>query len=256
MTGDTGVFGRAVDTRGFHSQAPRIDESHRREIAETHRERCVELAAPWLENTQPAADNATLIPLRVRPLSPGGSQGMVFPGKPLFSFVRRVYRCCQEGFLCRRVKGIQGRIRRDTDVEFLLTREILSITIVRAELHLQLSNPQCQDIHPVLSSMAKRNLPTRFNLWSHGNTVEMRVDLLFLFQDLQEEASGSRGGPSLLNIRSAAFSSPAAGSSAPRPVQDMELNLVLGCSRDGSAASCEDSGVHLLHTPFVALSYR
>lgn len=125
MTSDIGVFGRAVDTLGFLSQSPktadepsgptlRADASRRwrRGIAETHRERCAELAAPWLENTQQAPeDNATLLQLRVRPFSPGASQGLVFPGKSLFSFVRRVYHCCQEGLNCRSVKGIQGRLR-------------------------------------------------------------------------------------------------------------------------------------------------
>lgn len=125
MTADTGVFGRAVSSQVFLSHLPRTavetsgstlrtDASRRwrRGMAETHRERCAELAAPWLENTQHApVDNATMVQLRVRPFSPGASQGLVFPGKPLFSFVRRVYHCCQEGLNCRSVKGIQGRMR-------------------------------------------------------------------------------------------------------------------------------------------------
>lgn len=49
----------------------------------------------------------------------------------------------------------------DTDVEFLLTRDVWSLTVMRAELHLLLSNPQHLDIHPVLSALAKRDLPTR-----------------------------------------------------------------------------------------------
>lgn len=47
-------------------------------------------------------------------------------------------------------------------MEFLLTREILALTTVtRAELHLQLSNPQDLAIRPLLSAAAKRGLPTR-----------------------------------------------------------------------------------------------
>ncbi len=125
MTSDTGVCGRAVDTLGFLSQSPKTaDEPSgpalrtdalrrwRRGVAETHRERCAELAAPWLENTRPAPeDDTTLLQLRVRPFSPGVSHGLVFPGKSLFNFVRRVYHCCQEGLNCRSVKGIQGRLR-------------------------------------------------------------------------------------------------------------------------------------------------
>ncbi|XP_059192519.1 uncharacterized protein si:ch211-170d8.2 [Centropristis striata] len=290
MTCDIGVFGRAVDTLEFLSKPLKAaDESSRatlrtdasrrgrRGAAETHREQCAELAAPWLDNKQRAPeDNATVLQLRVRPFSPGGSQGLVFPGKSLFSFVRRVYRCCQEGVSCRSVKGIQGRLRGGTDVEFLLNREVLSLTVMRAELHLQLSNPQHLDIHPVLSSMAKRDLPTRYALWSRGNTVELRVDLLFLFQSLQEAAGGAGGGPSLVNIRRAVFSSrgyplgekPAApgalqdtdgdvrGDGVASPLHAQELGLVLGCSQAGSGVSCGTGGVHLSHTPFIALYYR
>lgn len=113
MTSDVGVFGRAVDTRGFLSESPEIaNESPTPTLrTEAHRQQCAELSAPWLENTQAPQDNSTLLQLRVRPFSPGVSRGLVFPGKSLFSFVRRVYRCCQEGLSCRSVKGIQGRQR-------------------------------------------------------------------------------------------------------------------------------------------------
>ncbi|XP_042344329.1 uncharacterized protein si:ch211-170d8.2 [Plectropomus leopardus] len=289
MTSNTGVFGRAVDTLGFLSQWQKpADESSgstlrtdasrrwRRGIVETHRERCAELTAPWLENTgQAPEDNATLLQLRVRPFSPGASQGLVFPGKSLFSFVRRVYHCCQEGLNCWSIKGIQGRLRGGSDVEFLLTREILSLTVMRAELHLQLSNPQHLDIHPVISFMAKRDLPTRYSLWSRGNTLELRVDLLSLFQTLQEAAGGAEGGPSLVNMRRVVFSSrghppgekPASGAlqdtdgdvwgdGAAGVLPALELGLILSCSQAGSGVSCKSGGVHLSHTPFMALYYR
>lgn len=125
MTADIGVYGRAVNSPAFVSHLTRTaDEASgstlrtdasrrwRRGMAESHRERCAELAAPWLENAQRAPEvNATVLQLRVRPFSRGASQGLVFPGKPLFNFVRRVYHCCQEGLSCRSVKGIQGRLR-------------------------------------------------------------------------------------------------------------------------------------------------
>ncbi|KAM7017948.1 uncharacterized protein LKV04_000687 [Tautogolabrus adspersus] len=289
MTSDSGVFGRAVYARGFLSQSPNsADESSgqtlrvaasrrwRRGVAGTHREQCAELAAPWLENTKQALeDNPTVLQLRVRPFSPGASQGLVFPGKHLFSFVRRVYRCCQEGLNCRSVKGIQGRLRGDTDVEFLLTRDILSLTVMRAELHLQVSNPQHLDIHPVLSSLAKRDLPTRYSLWSRADTVELRLDLLSLFQSLQEAAGGARRVPSLVNMRQVVFSSredragekPSLGAlqdtdgdmwggGAANTLPPLELGLVLGCSQAGSEVSCRTGGVHLSHTPFITLYYR
>lgn len=124
ITCHTGVFARAVDTLGFLSQSPKPGAGSpgslrtdalarwRRGMAETHRERCAELSAPWMENSRRAPeDHETLLQLRVRPFTPGASRGPVFPGKSLFSFVRRVYHCCQEGLSCRSVKGIQGRLR-------------------------------------------------------------------------------------------------------------------------------------------------
>ncbi|CAJ1068123.1 uncharacterized protein si:ch211-170d8.2 [Xyrichtys novacula] len=286
LTNDSGVLGRAVDTLGFMSKSAeessgttlRTDASRRWRRGAHRHEQCAELAAPWLENThQTPEDNPTVLQLRLRPFSPGASRGLVFPGKHLFGFVRRIYRCCQEGPSCRSVKGIQGRLRGDTDVEFLLTRDNLSLAVTRAELHLQLSNPQHLEIHPVISSLAKQGLPTRYSLWSWGDTVELRVDLLLLFQSLQEAAGSARRTPSLANMRRAVFS-PGEDPSGEKAatlgaLKDsdgdvwgdgvantlpplLELGLVLSCSQAGSAASCRAGGVHLSHTPFIALYFR
>ncbi|XP_008274963.1 uncharacterized protein LOC103353653 [Stegastes partitus] len=287
MTSNFGVFGRAVDTHGFLSQSSktahespeptlRTDTSRRSRAAETHRERCADFATHWQENTQQApGDNGTLFQLHVRPFSPGSSRGLIFPGKFLFSFVRRLYRCCQEGMKCRSVKGIQGRLRAGRDMEFILTREILSLTIRKAELHLQLSNPQHLDIRPLLPSMVKHNLPTRFNVVSRGDLVELKVDLLFLFQTLQEVAGGARQGASLVNIRRGSFFSSGdptgekPSSAAPKHSDNdeqedgvantlpaLDLGLILSCSQAGSEVSCGAGGVHLFHMPFVALYHR
>ncbi|KAK2837613.1 hypothetical protein Q5P01_014825 [Channa striata] len=286
MPDHSGVFGRAVNTRESLSRLPETDDgtsgstlrtdAWRRDMTETHRERCAELAAPWLENTQHGhEDNTTKMQVRVRPFNPGTFQGQVFPGKSLFNFVRRVYHCCQEGHNCRSVKGIQGVLSGDTAVEFLLTREILSLTVVRVELHLQLTNPQHLDVKPVLPFMAKHSLPTRYSLWSRGNTVELRLDLLFLFQSLQGAVGGARKGPSLVNMRRVVLSSSGDLSeekAALHALQDtdsdvwgdevanrmpvVELGLVLGCSQAGSGVSCKNGGIHLSHTPFLALYHR
>lgn len=115
----------------------------------------------------------------------------------------------------------------------------------------------------------------RYSLWSRGNTVELRVDLLFLFQSLQEVAGGARGGPSLVNMRRVVFSSrgdppgekPASGSlqdtdgdvwgdGVANALPVLELGMILGCSQAGSGVSCGAGGVHLSHTPFMAVYYR
>ncbi|XP_077418758.1 uncharacterized protein LOC144049591 [Vanacampus margaritifer] len=268
---DISARGRALDAHGFAAPSPgrwsrgRTDllRRWRRGAAEAQRERCAEFTATWQESWhRNPRENSTVVRLSVRPLSAGASRGLVFPEKPLFSFVRRIYRCCQDGLDCRSVKGLQGRFRRGSDVEFLLSREIFSLSIKRAELHLQFTNPHQVDIHPALLSRVKRNLPTRFISKSHhGNTVELRVDLLFLFQSLQAAAGGPGRGHLLLNMRKVMLSA-LHKKMAPVDLQDNdgdvwgELGLALGCSRAGVGVLCQSSGVGLLHAPFVALYYR
>lgn len=49
----------------------------------------------------------------------------------------------------------------DSVVEFVLTREILALAVIRAELHLHLSNTQNVDFLPEIQFLSKHNLPTR-----------------------------------------------------------------------------------------------
>ncbi|XP_061673980.1 uncharacterized protein si:ch211-170d8.2 [Syngnathoides biaculeatus] len=269
MTSEIGVGASEFGAQSPRSSARSQGESFRADLprrwmrvaADDRRGRCAELTASWQENSQQRdpQDHSTVVRLRVRPLSAGVARGSVFPEKPLFSFVRRIYRCCQDGLDCRSVKGIQGRLR-GSDVELLLTREILSLRIKRAELHLQLTNPQQADIRPVLLSMAKSNLPTRFLSRSHGNTVELRVDLLFYFQSLQEAAGGPGLGRLLVDMRKLTLSTPHK-KLARLNIQPNGgdvwggLGLAFGCSQAGFTVLCESSGVGLLHSPFVTLYY-
>ncbi|XP_010874624.2 uncharacterized protein si:ch211-170d8.2 [Esox lucius] len=247
----------------------------RRESVDTQRQHCALLAAPWVETNTIPKDLAQLHRLRVLSMPQDGLRRAVFPEQPLFRFVRRVYHCCQLGFHCRGVKGIQGRISGDTEVEFLLSHDVLSVTVMRAEIHIHVINPQHLNIEPVLPYMAKRKLPTRYSLGLKENILELRVDLLFLFQGLQEAAGGARGGPSLVHMRKVGELSsggPQGRPGAPWSLQDtntdmwgkglvplltsVELGLALNCDRGGVEVSCEHNGVHLLHSPFIALSYR
>lgn len=109
---EPGVVARAVDSRElpFKSLAP---ARWRRGAADNERGRCADLEKPWQDNLAVEEDLPdTLLHLRVRPYSPKSPlQALLFPGKPLFSFVRRFYRCCQERRSCGRVRGIPGRLR-------------------------------------------------------------------------------------------------------------------------------------------------
>uniref|UniRef100_A0A3B5Q4P7 Uncharacterized protein n=1 Tax=Xiphophorus maculatus TaxID=8083 RepID=A0A3B5Q4P7_XIPMA len=251
LTSDAGASGRAVDSFGFLLRSPRARDGPFGEIlrtagvrrwrrgvaAEAHGERCAEPGAAWLENERPAPERGSaVLQLRVRPFSPGPSRGLVFPGKSLFGFIRRVYRCCQEGVGCRSVKGIQSRLRGG--VEFVLTREILAATASRAELHLQLSNPRQKKTLPEQTDPGcDVSLHCRYSVVSRGDAVELRVDLLFLFRLLQEAAGD--GGRGLVND----------------VILARDVGLVLGCSRAGSGVPCESGGVRLSDAPFMAVYY-
>ncbi|XP_046904189.1 uncharacterized protein si:ch211-170d8.2 [Hypomesus transpacificus] len=243
----------------------------RRETLEAQREQCALLTEPWTETYGSQGDLAKSLHLRVLSLPLGGSRRTVFPEQPLFRYVRRVYRCCQIGFHCKSVKGIQGRLSGDTGVEFLLSRDVLSVTVMRAEIHLQLSNPRQLNVEPVLPFMVKRKLSTRYNVRTRDDILELRVDLLFLFQGLQEAADGNRGGPSLVAMRKVGGFSRGGPrerpslqdtnrgplGEGPGPLQTaLELGLGLNCNKGGVEVSCEHNGLHLVHTPFIAISYR
>lgn len=105
LTCYTGALGRAVHPHGLRAGTSTTAEAV---------QRCAELSAPWRESLEPAPEGNASLPLQllVRPFAPRASRGaLLFPGKPLLSFVRRVYRCCQERPGCSSVKGVPGRLR-------------------------------------------------------------------------------------------------------------------------------------------------
>ncbi|XP_030622947.1 uncharacterized protein LOC115806401 [Chanos chanos] len=246
----------------------------RRENPSTNSHHCALLSSPWLESNVPSKDRGLIYRLKVLPMSDGPRRA-VFPEQPLFRFVRRVYRCCQTGNRCENVKGIQGRLS-GSHIDFLLSEDVLSVTVVRAEIHLHISNPQQLNIQPLVPFLEKRKLPTRYSVGVKDTELEMRVDLLFLFRALQQATGGARGRPSLIDMRRAGgLSRP--GAPEPRewvralqettpaepgevlgPLRSaVELGLALHCSgADATAVHCQSHGVQLLHTPFIALSYR
>uniref|UniRef100_A0AAY4CXX5 Uncharacterized protein n=1 Tax=Denticeps clupeoides TaxID=299321 RepID=A0AAY4CXX5_9TELE len=230
---------------------------------------CAPLAAPWAESVGPAGDRGLSYRVRVLPGFGESRRRAVFIEQPLFRFVRRVYRCCQAGHRCGGVKGIQGRM--SGDMEFVLSDDVLAKAVTRAEIHLQLSNPLQLNVLPLLSYL---ELPTRYHLWPGDKVLQLKVDLLFLFQALQQVAGGARGGPSLIDIRRVGgLTRPGAtkpqewdlslqntiwgeGDDRATLSPALELGLVLQCSSAGRPTPCESNGLKLMHTPFIALSYR
>lgn len=96
--------------------------SHRRSrrgIVESDVEQCAVLTAPWDEATGPVNSQEQLLRIRVHSMSEGSALRTIFPEQPLFRFIRRVYRCCQMGYHCGSVKGIQGRLHHGRSNSFV-----------------------------------------------------------------------------------------------------------------------------------------
>ncbi|KAK7933924.1 hypothetical protein WMY93_004820 [Mugilogobius chulae] len=233
ITCDSGVYGRVLSRRitmEYGERAPlraNFLKRWRRGVTSAHRERCAELTAPWLENTSAPQGEVLPVPLRVRPFSP-------------------------ESRMDLSVKGIQGRLRGEADVEFFLLKEISSLTVTRAELHLQLSNPHHAPVRPVLPSLAKRSLPTRYSSSTREDVTEIRLDLHFIIKGLQDVAGGSASsGLSLVNIRQSERPHKDSEMISDGAATDLDLGLVLDCG-----LSCRSSNVHILNAPFIALYYK
>ncbi|XP_016087874.1 uncharacterized protein [Sinocyclocheilus grahami] len=258
-----------------------VQRRSRREPVSEH-DHCALLSAPWTESTPPLGDWGQMYRLKIQSTMSDGPRRAVFPEQPLFRFVRRVYRCCQVGYHCGSVKGIQGGKVGDYNIEFLLGEDVLSAPLEKAEVHFHFSNPQHLNIQPVLPSLEKRGFPTRYRVWLRDGVVELRVDLLALIQALQLVIGGASRGPSVMEmhwVRGLTRPGVIAQKQRPPSLQDtvpvvwgevnesregaaplqptLELGLALHCSLlDNIAQPCQDYGVHLEHAPFIALTYR
>lgn len=84
-----------------------VQRRSRREPGSGH-DQCALLSAPWTESTTPLGDWGQMYRLTILSTMSDGPRRAVFPEQALFRFVRRVYRCCQVGYHCGSVKGIQG----------------------------------------------------------------------------------------------------------------------------------------------------
>ncbi|XP_041957195.1 uncharacterized protein si:ch211-170d8.2 [Alosa sapidissima] len=250
----------------------------RRGSVDSDMEQCAVLTAPWNEATGPVDSQEKLYRIRVHSMLEGSALRTVFPEQPLFRFIRRVYRCCQMGYHCGSVKGIQGRLHHGTDLEFILSQDVLSVAVIRAEMHLHLSNPQHLKVEPLILYLDKRKLPTRYHSRSRDGFEETKLDLLFFFQALQQTVGRVQGSPSLIHMRRVGgLTRPGAtvepqemaqalqdtedtawggGETASPLLEALELGFALHCWKSGKAVPCEANEVKLQHTPFITLSYR
>ncbi|MEE6504535.1 hypothetical protein FKM82_005228 [Ascaphus truei] len=195
-----------------------------------HRTQCIHMSQPWTHG-QDAVRNQD--PSSVFLFSVfTGSLKPIFPQQNLFQYISRIYRCCKLGFTCRKIKGLQGTIEvgdRRKEMEFYVDLDITNLSILRAELHLEVSNSDGLTVIPVLR--AKGTPHSRYLQLIRNRVSDLTLDVMFLFKMLKETQ----------DVMS----------------EDVtELSLALHCIRNEHPVPCDLNGVSLLHHPFIALQYE
>uniref|UniRef100_A0A6I8SNF2 Uncharacterized protein n=1 Tax=Xenopus tropicalis TaxID=8364 RepID=A0A6I8SNF2_XENTR len=160
--------------------------SNRQDILKYHRAQCTYMSQPWTRSQDIIyqQDPSAMFLFRVftGPLRP------TFPHQNLFRYMSRIYRCCKLGFTCKRVKGLQGTWARGAgkkEVEFSIDSEIINLSILRAELHLEVSLRSNQlSVVPVLT--AKGVTFSSFTELRSDHGMDLALDVMFLLQMLKE----------------------------------------------------------------------
>lgn len=197
------------------------------------RHQCLHMSQPWSSGHYKLAALEDSAPFRLRVrTAASGPPRPVFPHQHLFHYIKRIYSCCKLGFACRKIKGLQGRVVLDgplTDLEFYMDPQTLELTVQRAELHLEVSNPDQVTVVPVLQtpgfSSSSHTKKTR------DDVLDLTLDVMFLFDMLREE-------PEVM------------------AKEGVELTLNLLCIQDSLLVPCEYHGVSILRAPFIALLYK
>uniref|UniRef100_V9L3Z1 Uncharacterized protein n=1 Tax=Callorhinchus milii TaxID=7868 RepID=V9L3Z1_CALMI len=197
---------------------------------------CNRLSQPWLAVTATNAFLANSVSYKVMVTTASTEPPWkVFPLWHLMMFMKRFYGCCKHGYGCRKIKGYQGRLmgHKQNNVEFFLRPEYLKLNVVRAQLHLEIANPDKvtveADVRARLQGLSvSKN--TRNFMWHKRESSELAVDVMFLFKMMKEVHAEQGGG-------------------------NTEFILILKCSEEGGPVSCGEHGVSVLRAPFMAIGY-
>ncbi|XP_043924409.1 uncharacterized protein LOC122799429 [Protopterus annectens] len=199
---------------------------------------CSYMSQPWIGGlpTLSAAEEMSPLNLRVH-ISIAGHPKPVFPQQHLFQFIRHIYNCCKLGVACQKIKGLQGRLRRGghhNNLEFFVNSDVLELSIMRAELHLEISNPDRVEVEPVLRvqhTTAPSASSSRHIKQVKNGILELTLDIMFLFKMLKD--NHHEVSPELT-----------------------ELILTLKCIKHSVLVSCAEHGVNILLAPFIAIAYN
>ncbi|XP_041079711.1 uncharacterized protein si:ch211-170d8.2 [Polyodon spathula] len=164
--------------------------------------RCVHMTEPWAVGRPGAASlpgDRLVYRLKIHVSSAAGQRQPIFPQRHLFQYLGEVYQCCKTGFICRKIKGIQGRLTRDAgrgEVQFLVNPDVGALQIQRAELHVQISNPDRVRVEPVLTLQHADDqdaVSSRYVAVMREVVSDLTLDLAFLFQTLKDLLGRGKG---------------------------------------------------------------
>ncbi|XP_075709888.1 uncharacterized protein LOC142743224 [Rhinoderma darwinii] len=238
---------RAVETNNFIKK--QRSESHNRErmerileilgadrwskgqdILKYHRSQCNYMNQSWTqwqgstENQDPSS--VYMLNVFIRPIKP------TFPQKNLFQYMSRIYRCCKLGFSCRRIKGLQGILDEGIkEAAFNIDSDIFSLSIQRAELHLEVSADEQLTVIPVLNINGLRR--SSFRQMRSGHIIDLALDVMFILQALKETDMAYTVNGVVT-----------------------ELSLSLHCIQNDLHVPCNLHRVSLLQPPFITLQYK
>ncbi|KAM3936713.1 uncharacterized protein RB166_021792 [Leptodactylus fuscus] len=204
--------------------------SKEQDILKYHRSQCNYKNQSWTQ-WQGSADHQDLtsvydVKVYTGPLKP------IFPQKNLFQYMGRIYRCCKLGFSCSRIKGLQGTLDEGgRELAFYIDSDIFSLSIQRAELHLQISADDQVTVIPVLNVNGVRR--SRFVEKRNGLIIDLALDVMFILQALKERDMADMVHEEVI-----------------------ELSLSLHCMQSDVHVPCNLHRVSLLHSPFITIQYK
>ncbi|XP_053306685.1 uncharacterized protein LOC128468855 [Spea bombifrons] len=197
------------------------------------RSRCNHLSQAWTrgQDTIYSQEPSTTYQFKVftGPLRP------ISPHYNLVQYMNRVYKCCKLGFNCNLVRGLQGTLDVGDEgymVEFFLDPEVLTATVVQAELHLEVPASDQLTVIPVLTTDGVQHfsfIPLR-----RDKITDLVLDVRFLLPMLKEVETGN-----MIHEE-----------------EVTELTLGLYCIQNGYHVPCDLHGISLLRYPFIVLHYK
>ncbi|XP_059842891.1 uncharacterized protein si:ch211-170d8.2 [Hypanus sabinus] len=158
----------------------------------------------------------------------------VFPLWHLMMFMKRFYSCCKLGYPCKKIKGYQGRLLGPgNEMEFFLRPEYLFVNVLRAQLHVNIANPDRVVLEAEIRVKTQGMTVvarTRNTLSQAMAESELAFDTLFLFKMMKEELVKEESGT-------------------------VQFLLILRCFQNHHQLNCHDHGVIVLRAPFIVIGY-